>query len=543
MRTKMKGKAIIGIAMIVAVLASVVGVVSAADESEVVFKDQGYTVIITFPNGEGIAYNGSKNIQLYRDSCKVNLIRVLGKNIYKPINVSIEVVGVSVIDWSLSKWRGRTTYPFYYPVSVNTTTNEFTLGATSSNMPSHLNTRIYRLKVGEPYYEIYFLLVQVGETLPEIWPTTKGKETLTLKHYPPFPYLAEKESIRSANAPIGGDLEATLKDEDGKCIQLKKVLFYVEPGTNLYGALKFPSAPDRDWIRIHSNLNVPEDSYIGYGYTSNKGVASINYISSNCIRPSNLSKSLIREGKVEGTIKAVVVNDATLEIEYEASVPVNFMYIAKIVKILGDGQPDFSPKREEGSGKYEYTVSGPGRVRVKRVLVQPQFDYKPVEEGFELMPGDIINIDGGVNIEIVWVNANRVIAKVPKRVKFKTGTVPIANLDQVLMATAYESGFHTDLQKWTAPLFGLTISKGIDLFISNIPVVGPGAKFLLIDIRNAYKEVDLSEIDLITRIRIRSKVIVDQEGDEINVYTIKRWFPYLLKVLSVKFSLSIQKKF
>jgi hypothetical protein len=52
MRTKMKGKAIIGI---------------------VEFEDQGYTVRITFPNGEGIAYNGSKNMWLdYRDSRKTN---------------------------------------------------------------------------------------------------------------------------------------------------------------------------------------------------------------------------------------------------------------------------------------------------------------------------------------------------------------------------------------------------------------------------------------------------------------------------------------
>jgi ABC-type transporter Mla subunit MlaD len=55
MKTKMKGKAIIGIAMIVAVLASAVGVVSAADaQSTVEFEDQGYTVRITFPVHSGV---------------------------------------------------------------------------------------------------------------------------------------------------------------------------------------------------------------------------------------------------------------------------------------------------------------------------------------------------------------------------------------------------------------------------------------------------------------------------------------------------------
>ena len=346
--------------------------------------------------------------------------------------------------------------------------------------------------------------------------TNKEEYTLTLEHYEPY-YESKDGDPRRA-----GDLVATLKDKNGKGVSGKRVFFYVAPGTKIDEVLvvrtRSGMIPAADYGDVFVGPII-EGSYLGYGCTDKGGVACWNYLLGR-IKLDVLSSEIIDTGNVKGALTAVVFDEKTNKIEQKASINVEFSSIAKIVEIRGEGQPDFPPTIKVGSSKYEYTVSGPGRVRVKRLLVQPQFDYKPVEEGFELMPGDIINIDGGVDIEIVWVNANRVIAKVPKMLIFKTGTVPNDNLDLVLMATAYESGFYTDLQKWTAPLVGLTISKGIDLFISNIPVVGSKVQ-LLIDIRKAYEEVDLSKIDLITRIRIRSKVIVDQEGDEINVYTIE----------------------
>jgi len=159
----MKGKAIICIAMIVAVLASAVGVVSAADaQSTVEFEDQGYTVRITFPNGEGIAYNGSKNMSLERrDFLKnnVNLINVRGWDAYTPINISIKIEGISDKDWSLSRWNSFS-WPLYKPVYADERTKRFEVQCADHRYGHLTLCRVYKIKL---YCNIYFTLVLQGE--------------------------------------------------------------------------------------------------------------------------------------------------------------------------------------------------------------------------------------------------------------------------------------------------------------------------------------------------------------------------------------------
>ena len=162
----MKGKAIIGIAMIVAVLASAVGVVSAADaQSTVEFEDQGYIVRITFPDGEGIAYNGSKNMSLeYHDSLKnnVNLINVRGWDAYTPINISIEIEGISDKDWSLSRWNSLS-WPLYKPVYADERTKRFKVQCADHRYGHLTQCRVYKIKFNKLYCNIYFTLVLQGE--------------------------------------------------------------------------------------------------------------------------------------------------------------------------------------------------------------------------------------------------------------------------------------------------------------------------------------------------------------------------------------------
>ncbi|MCK4817984.1 hypothetical protein KA005_19595, partial [bacterium] len=360
-----------------------------------------------------------------------------------------------------------------------------------------------------------------------------SKVSFTLEHYPPFPYLAgkEKAELRPIGAPIGGDLVATLKDKDGKGIPHEKVVFYAikeenpqqkEPGKNLRGVLK-PAPTLAFEAPIYDILNIDQYTYLDVYSTDDKGEAKVNYILQNLIDPKEFSKTLLQQsymhgedGKIGGTIKAVVLERKGDEwkIKYEVSIPIEFKGIAKILKISGKGWKD-------DAFPYEPGRAAPGEIRVTRPLAYPSFENKEVEEGFLLMPGDIITIDGGVTVDIGWINGNKAIAKVPKHQMTKSGSLPVPDLSLTLNPTAYESGFHTRLEKEIiAPLFGLTVEKGVDYVLECCGVVGKTTKFLN-DVRKKYKKVDLSEIDLIAKIRVRSTVRVDSTGDEIHIYNIE----------------------
>ena len=169
----MKGKAIICIAMIVAVLASAVGVVLAADaQSTVEFEDHGYTVRIVFPNGEGEAYKGSKRIQLDRNFYDVNLINVSGCDVYNTIKILIKIDGDSFNDLSLFRWQESSfgwqrqiCLPFYY-VFADGTANESWAGPIDPEYSHLTKERVYKIRVHEEnslYCDIYFMLELGGD--------------------------------------------------------------------------------------------------------------------------------------------------------------------------------------------------------------------------------------------------------------------------------------------------------------------------------------------------------------------------------------------
>ena len=225
------------------------------------------------------------------------------------------------------------------------------------------------------------------------------------------------------------------------------------------------------------------------------------------------------KGVVEGKVYAAVVDLKSKKIEMSSSVDLKFNHIARIVSISGDGVPD-----SLAAGDMQGVISGPGQVRVKRVLVEP-FSYEEVEAGYELMPGDIINADADSEIEIMWVNGDRVVAKLPRYVSVAEKVIyPSASI--VLLADAYSSGFPSTLGKSGDIAYGMVVEKGwkflVDTIKSEIPgsgVVENGYDFV-VGISEKFKEydaVDLSKFSIISRIRVKSQFVVDATGEDVKI--------------------------
>ena len=140
------------------------------------------------------------------------------------------------------------------------------------------------------------------------------------------------------------------------------------------------------------------------------------------------------------------------------------------------------------------------------------------------MPGDILDIDSGVAVEIAWVNGDKVIAKVPEKSEAKASTEYHEHAKLIMLSSAYDSGFLTTGEKIYNSVFGFGAKKGIDFIIESIPYVGKPLKeggSLTIEIYSGLQDIDLSQADIITRIRIRSKVVIDNTGDDLEIYTIE----------------------
>ncbi len=368
----------------------------------------------------------------------------------------------------------------------------------------------------------------------EIW---GEKVLLTLEHFHPFEYF--KAGTGTDIEPAGG-LVSLLKEPSGQPVKGKRVYFFAvkeenagqsEPGKNLRGVLK--PAPIMVDVPVFEIFGIDEKTYLDAAWTNDSGGAEVNYILQNLIDPVEFSKILIQqtyihgeEAKIGGTIKAVTVDPENNEIDLEASVEVEFGGIAQIVSITGEGR----------SQKYkdvfleEYPPLapwGPGRVRVKRGLAHPTFDYKPVEEGFLLMPGDIIDIDGGVKIEIAWINGNKATIQLPISRKMSDCEPPIPHAKIVLLPTAYDSGFHYPIEDKLSGLFGFGVMKGVDAFIQvleKIPLVGIPAKVakLSIDIYKAtVNKMDWSKLEALVKVRVRSIVRIDSTGEDVEVYNLQ----------------------
>ncbi|MBD3343496.1 MAG: hypothetical protein GF401_00365 [Chitinivibrionales bacterium] len=339
--------------------------------------------------------------------------------------------------------------------------------------------------------------------------------SIDIRHNHPF------ETFRAGSGTSldgAGDVIMTLTDGAGTGIAGKQIFLYQDTGTTLEDALRYRLSPPSQWLALYATFpRCKRNAYISYGYTNTQGVARINYIENRCIDPTLFAQKLIKHGGVTGSVRAITVNDNS-DIVAQRELSMLFEHIAQIVSIRGDGWPD------DVAGP-EGIISGPGAVRVTRPFGQfgGNFTRKAVEEGFRLRPGDIINLDGGVTIEIAWLNGNRAIARAPEFLRVKNNSIPVTNLNVIILATAYESGFHTRLDKLLSYVSGCTIQRGISMLVSAIPL-GEEAQWVgetMVDITKLYEELNISDIDLVGRVRVRSLVLIDTEQDTMGVYTLE----------------------
>lgn len=353
-----------------------------------------------------------------------------------------------------------------------------------------------------------------------------GVERLTLTHYPPLDHFQAGTGLRYEPA---GDIVATLEDGQGKPIEGKLVVFYVdpeapatnEPGKNFHAVIPLHQTSMKPPVHIEDQP--PQRKYLGWSWTDSKGEARINTIRSNLIDGRLFADELVYQtfnfegrGKVSATVSAAVYDRQTQSLARESSVEVAFTAMAKLLKIHGKGRPDDQPRYADC----------PGRVRLKRLIALPRIEeWKVIDEGCLLMPGDILDIDGNAAVEVAWVTGDRVTAKVPGTVTFSdTDPIQIPHARTILLSSAYDSGFRTTGEKIKAALFGFGGEKGVKWLIESIPVLGKAATIgsdVYQAIEKEVRDVDFSKIGITTKIRVRSRVIVDNTGDKVKIYTVE----------------------
>lgn len=355
------------------------------------------------------------------------------------------------------------------------------------------------------------------------------ESSIEVEHMHPFPYLTENAWLSSSDSMVGGEVRAKVLNEDGEPDSGKLVVFYIEKNDSLHGVIseshfsRFPKSTVT-WRELEDNIDdVDLISYVGYGVTNKDGVAKTSYLYAKRLNMQKLSARIVAlNGEVKGKIYAAVVDLKTREVESSSSVDVEFDCIAEIVRISGKGVSDLLP-----SGEMQGVVSGPGQVRVKRVFVEP-LTYGEVKIKQKLMPGDIVNIDADSEVEIVWVNGDKIVAKLPKYVSVAEKVVyPSANI--VLLSDAYSSGFASTLDKVEEIVYGMSVEKGISFLIDTVKSEIPGSEAaglgydFIVSIANKMEEydaVDLSKFSIISRIRVKSQFVVNTSGDEMKISVI-----------------------
>ena len=345
----------------------------------------------------------------------------------------------------------------------------------------------------------------------------------TLTQYSPLEYLKAGGGYDPRPA---GDVIAHLSDSQGGPVKGKDVLFYVEPGSTLEKVM-----------RNGPNISLPIAQLLGSNVvalgtdtTDSGGKAYLNYLLPNLISPDTFAETLVEQqaknganGEISGKIIAAVVDWKTMTVEQTASVAIEFGAMARIVKITGDGRTD--QFKNAYNAQYPYASWGPGRVRVERPIGYPRFDYRSVDDNFSLMPGDSLQIDGNVQVEIVWVNGDRAIARVPDQITYKDAVMSVPFVRMDLSATAYDSGFESMGDKVQNYAFGAVFDKGLDLVASVHPVAwgtkkvgGFGFSVYKSKIVNGENRRDDS---IMVKIRVHSAIRVDTTNNAIQVYNIE----------------------
>ncbi|WP_340818860.1 cohesin domain-containing protein [Methanolobus sp. WCC4] len=523
----------------------IIGVVSAASTPttfDVQDPSGNFNVRFTFPNGEGInAEYGYKIDGIDQDFVKINIKDESSLRDWESmgsVDAEIEVTGVKGKEWR----------SYYRHDMLDSEFNGGTLKQLWDDTTTISRALWWKTNPTVESGKYYFIEADPASgtsTLAFILMPTKDeidteKDTLQLLYEPPFPYLAETERLSSPDDIKGGELRAILTDDNGKAISGEIVHFYIKKGSTLHGTIVEPrmGPTSQPWKDIHPFLEDADlFSYVGYATTDSEGIARLNYILRGLMRSDVLADRLMTNGgRVEGTVKAVVVEKETVKgndsweqvwkVQKSATVPVEFEYLAQVVDIWGKGVPDSPP-----AGQLQYVVSGPGQVRVHRSLITPiRGTDQSVSEGFELMPGDIINIDGDTGVEVAWVNGDRIRMIVPKYVGVKEDQ-PVQSVNMLLCSDAYQSNFYTDYEKLSKAFAGVVYEEGTKTLIDTGKSLVPGAEALstgyshIINIIERsdedYGKIDLSKYSIVTKIRVRSKIIVDATGENTDIYVIE----------------------
>ncbi len=342
---------------------------------------------------------------------------------------------------------------------------------------------------------------------------------ITLTFNDPFTFLKAGGGYDHRPA---GDLIASITDENGKPVRDRMVVFYVEQGSTLENVMLAGSAPGVTVEMLGGDALV-----LGSDVTDKTGKAYQPTLWPVQIDAGALSAELKKQrflydekGTVSGTVFAAAIDADTGKVLDRASVYVEFPGLAKIVRITGEGRSDDF----KASYLKEFPDSGPwgsGAVRVKRSLVLPTFDYTEVSEGFILMPGDIVDIDGGVEVEIVWVTGDRAIARVPDKIDFGDTEIRPPHARMILSTSSYDSGFQSTWDKIEAGIFGFSVGQGLDV-LSGVHPVATGVKKsveFVASVYDAIKEADFTGQNLMIKVRIRSVIRIDHTGEDVVVQT------------------------
>lgn len=390
-------------------------------------------------------------------------------------------------------------------------------------------------------------------------PRALGK-SVTLEYFEPLDHFKPGTGTNIAPA---GDFIATVRDEDGNVLKDETVFFFIdkevpendEPGKNLFDVLAYEVAesdgpigslevnPDLTKYMLNSGLDeslFSEDRiYIGKAVkTKVNGEAKISLLDHNLFDPQKFTKELIfqraafeDQGKISGVISAGVYDPKTKLFETESGYETNIYGIAKLLKITGEGRRDDSTSFCEAEDLRPpcppLNRSFPGKIRVKRAIALPHFDYTEVYEGFLFMPGDILDIDGNAAVEIVWITGDKIIAQVPDKLgPFADMKIPQTNphAEMILLSSAYDSGFYTGFEKVSSSVMGVTVGKGLETLVESLGPLGKAAKLTFDyykEVQKSFEEIDFNNTPLTTKIRIRSTVIIDTTGEELKVYNIE----------------------
>jgi hypothetical protein len=366
-----------------------------AEESTIKFpftEVDGIDVSVTFPNGEGVKYETGYSVpgvyswsyvviwvnpsDIFEAKAKINLNTSSGNwRLILARNMSDPVGDIVLKDWSdqpreyTLDWTKtpRKDFGYYYCLEVKKTS-------------------------GFGIEKIYFLLLPLEQDTPKSEP---DMYVLTLKHYAPF-FDPPKGSQRRP-----GDIVATITEKDtGLPVAGKKVWIYWEYPSEFEPTINWALAMDvsyrmkswwSEWSTNYLNYNkAHENSLIGYGNSDAQGELVASYFPMLGKGAKAFANTLKKEGQLNGTIWAVVVNGATQQPETYASVSVKFLGVAEIRGIFWNKDPVLK--------------------KIPSITVTRGGTTTPVTDKqlpYYLLPGDKVKLEDGDRVDVGWATGTK----------------------------------------------------------------------------------------------------------------------------------------